>query len=592
MASHAGLINILKTKEGYIDEFGGVTKDREKAKRIYGLELGFCSAYEAYERLGFNKRKYNCNEIKYESYQKSYDSKIGDIEDLFTEIGMDRRRAIYKANYVFNIYNLYDEEKYNKYIKELTNKVIEKYKGKDPDKIISINDTNYNLYKVDLLSYSNSEYSNVKYYSNDGKIECFSFKLKNPHVEKYFDMSDDMIDYYNNYQNEGIIDYIYECIKKYKKNMFYNEDIDLKLVEIDNGILNIYYKDSDYKFIDYLLECIRDYYCSREMHITRMFGSYILLLKDNDVLKAVKATSVPIKYCPLMYKLLKEVSGKYALDLIKSIESNDLVLQEEAMCKLINETVIKTGYFDTNRPLNSCEKNVLFGASETLYSAFSSNLIDAAVIVSNNLGTIITTNSENTQGAVKRMTGLFYTTSSKDIVKNAEKSNIMPIFPYTGNIDQLEGVKVAIKKGYKNIAVSVAANENYLLESIKKLEVEHNVKIYKFGLCSTGIDLNIANIIKENADVVWSCASKYVKSVIEPNAIAQVGVKIPVHIMTKDGWEIIKNHLKIMSNNNEIDNLELVKGDEKRILLNFNENIKILKKKNLKKCNDCPYPCI
>jgi hypothetical protein len=45
-------------------------------------------------------------------------------------------------------------------------------------------------------------------------------------------------------------------------------------------------------------------------------------------------------------------------------------------------------------------------------SAFQSNLIDAAVIVSNNLGTIITTNASSTQGSVKRMTGLFYTSPS------------------------------------------------------------------------------------------------------------------------------------------------------------------------------------
>ena len=67
------------------------------------------------------------------------------------------------------------------------------------------------------------------------------------------------------------------------------------------------------------------------------------------------------------------------------------------MCELIDEVVIKGGYFDTSRPLNSCEVNVLFGASETMSSAFEAGLIDAAVIVSNNLGTIITTDQSNTQ---------------------------------------------------------------------------------------------------------------------------------------------------------------------------------------------------
>ena len=292
-----------------------------------------------------------------------------------------------------------------------------------------------------------------------------------------------------------------------------------------------------------------------------------------------------------MIKLLKEVAGDYAEKLIKTLETNDTYLQEQCMCKLINETVIKSGYFDTSRPLNSCEANVLFGASETMSSALKNKLIDAAVIVSNNLGTIITTNEFNTQGAVKRMTGLFYTTASEEIVKTAKESGIIPVFPYSGQIDQLQGVEEAIKLGYKKIAVSVVANDNFLHEELKKLETE-DIKIYKFGLCSTGITKDTAEIMKDNSDVVWSCASKYVKEIIEPNAIAQVGIKIPVHIMTKDGWEIIKNHLTELNKNTKFKNVELQKGEEKPVCLNQKGEIKVLRKKQIKKCNDCPNPCI
>jgi len=292
-----------------------------------------------------------------------------------------------------------------------------------------------------------------------------------------------------------------------------------------------------------------------------------------------------------MIKLLKEVSGDYASELIKSLEENNQEQQKINMCKLINETVIKSGYFDTNRPLNSCEANVLFGASETMFSAFKNNLIDAAVIVSNNLGTIITTNEENTQGAVKRMTGLFYTTTSKNIIETAKKEGITPVYPYTGKIDQLEGVKEAIRMGYKKIAVSVAANDNYLHKELKELEKD-GIEIYKFGLCSTGIKKQTAEIMKDNADVVWSCASKYVKELIEPNAIAQVGIKIPVHIMTERGWLIISNHLMEIYKDVDIKNLKLQKGEEKTIFLNEKGKIKTLKKQQLKKCIDCPNPCV
>ena len=351
--------------------------------------------------------------------------------------------------------------------------------------------------------------------------------------------------------------------------------------KLDNNILSC---------TNEILEFIRSYQEEKNIHITRMFGSYILLANVDGNLKAIEATNIPIEYCPLMYKLLTEVGGENSLSLIESLNTRNKIDQQLAMCELVNEVVIKGGYFDTNRPLNSCEANVLFGASETISSAFKSNMIDAAVIVSNNLGTIITTNAEGTQGAVKRMTGLFYTSPSKTIEKTAQQEGIIPVFPYTAEIDQLEGVKKAIALGYKRIAVSVAGNDNYLHKELANLE-QNGVIIYKFGLCSTGIQHETAMIMKDYADVVWSCASKEVKEYIEPNALLQVGIKIPVHVMTKKGSEIIKNHLQYMykENNEEI---ELEAGDNKNVILNDNGQMRILKKKDVSKCNDCPRPCI
>lgn len=341
---------------------------------------------------------------------------------------------------------------------------------------------------------------------------------------------------------------------------------------------------------DLILNKIREYYDALGIHVTRMFGSYILLVKDKGDLRGIYATPIPIKYCPLMIKLLSEVGGAYATKLIESLSDGDTKKQQNAMCELINEVVIKGGYFDTNRPLNSCEANVAFGASETMSSAFKSGLIDAAVIVSNNLGTIITTNEFNTQGAVKRMTGLFHTSPNEKIIDEALRSDIIPVYPHTGIIDQLDGVKKAISMGYKNIAVSVAAFDNYLHKELAELEKKHGVKIYKFGLCTTGIDYNTAINMRDYADVIWSCASKYVLEEIEPNAIAQVGVKIPVYVMTKQGFDIIRNHL-ILSSDGKLDDGDLTLVDNP-VFINSENGIKVLKKKELRKCNDCPHPCI
>lgn len=418
-----------------------------------------------------------------------------------------------------------------------------------------------------------------------------AFNLNTIDTVKYFgcDLSNEL------FNNKELIDEVSDILKKH--NLFKTDVSDDNNIKVSKKgflkviILNKTLDNDVLKCANEILEYIRNYYSEKNVHITRMFGSYVLLKNKNGSLKAVRATEIPIKYCPLMIKLLKEVGGYYAEILINTLETNNKELQEIAMCNLINEVVIKGGYFDTNRPLNSCESNVLFGASETMSSAFKNGLIDAAVIVSNNLGTIITTNASNTQGAVKRMTGLFYTSPSKKLVDTATHSKIIPVFPYTAKIDQLEGVKKAISLGYKNIAVSVAADDNHLHKALTELE-KYGVKIYKFGLCSTGINKETAEIMRDYADVIWTCASKYVTEIVEPSAIAQVGIKIPVHIMTKKGWEIVKNHLKKMNDNLNTENIQLENGDEKPVFLNSNKGIKMLQKKYIKKCNDCPHPCV
>lgn len=426
----------------------------------------------------------------------------------------------------------------------------------------------------------------------DEQFYIYSFELKNPQVEKYFNLEEEEIKYFNGWQNEGLFSYLNQRMEEFKNQLFLDFDFQIVNQNIEDGKLNVYFqttsKNTD-PLREFLNQSIRDYYSMRELHITRMFGSYILLQRENEELRAVRTTPIPIQYCPLMVKLLKEVGGEYADTLLETLKTEDEHLQTEMMCNLINEIVIKGGYFDTNRPLNSCEANVLFGASETIASAFKSNLIDAAVIVSNNLGTIITTNDLNTQGAVKRMTGLFYTSPSEKLVNTAVASGIIPVFPYTATIDQVVGVKEAMKRGYKRIAVSVAAGDNYLLKDLKELETD-GVILYKFGLCSTGINKETALIMKENADVVWSCASKYVKEMIEPNSIAQVGIKIPVHVMTERGWEIVKNHLSYM--NFEDTNLKTSCGEEKPVIFNEKGKMKTLTKKKIHNCTYCPHPCV
>lgn len=576
MASHAGLVYVLKTKYGYVNELGEFVENIEDAMKIDFMRFGFgSSAYEVYRRLGYKNEMLMKEDIEFQTVEPSYDSRLGTIENLYRFMGYDYRTSCMKAAEDFRRYNLYSYQNFQDYEKVMHKKVLGFYRKREKSDSIH----NIDLYAIpNREAYQKEEGKVDCFYSELGEIYCYSIPLKNLHLETYFSTDQS----WNQIQNIGLLDYIKQKV---------NEK------EWDTGIygmkqdesLKVYMQYPDTSVITYINESIRDYYSEHEMHITRMFGSYILLGREGVELKALKATPIPIQYCPLMVKLLKEVGGEVAERLLETLKTEDQELQTKMMCHLIDEIVIKSGYFDTNRPLNSCEANVLFGASETMSSAFEDRIIDAAVIVSNNLGTIITTNDLNTQGAVKRMTGLFYTSPSKEIIKTAKNAGIIPVYPYTATINQLEGVKKAIRLGYKKIAVSVAFNDNVLHKALKELEVD-GITIYKFGLCSTGIDSKTAQIMGENADVIWTCASKNVKEFVEPNGIAQVGIKIPVHIMTEKGYQIVRSHLMRMGFDGRL--IELKKGEEKPVFLNERGKIKVLKKKLLHECADCPHPCV
>jgi len=433
------------------------------------------------------------------------------------------------------------------------------------------------------------QYTPEFYIVNEDTETSFHFRCRSAHFERYFNdfIDSDALD------KEALEELISETVNAFGGGIIIDGKKQDEEIIIRTRRLA---PEEAEKFSAGFLDRLADFYGTNEVHITRMFGSFVYLKRTDGELKAIHATPIPIKHCPLMKQLLMEIGGDTAKELLDAVSADDCGAKSKKMCELINSVVIKGGYFDTSRPLNSCEANVLFGASETMSSAFESGLIDAAVIVSNNLGTIITTDAGSTQGAVKRMTGLFLTSPSKRIVQTARDSGIIPVFPHTAVIDQLEGVKTAIALGYKRIAVSVAWQDNARWNEIDKLERD-GIEIYRFGLCSTGIDERAAGAMLSHADLVWSCASRVVREYIEPNSVAQVGLKIPVHVMTEKGWALSKNHLKVMADKRQeasvlFDNVICRKGPDKPVILNDKNHFKVIAKKNIIECLDCPQPCI
>ena len=104
--------------------------------------------------------------------------------------------------------------------------------------------------------------------------------------------------------------------------------------------------------------------------------------------------------------------------------------------------------------------------------------------------------------------------------------------------------------------------------------------------------METASIMQRYSDLIWSCASKAVKELIEPNAVAQVGLRIPVHIMTENGWQIVKRHLQAQSLLTDLDGVTLTAGEDKPILIHQADGIACIRRADVKGCVDCPYPCV
>lgn len=167
-------------------------------------------------------------------------------------------------------------------------------------------------------SYNDEEYyfTEFKAYAYDSDYHSFSmdcnfkgvflaFNLNMVDTIKYFgkDLQNEL------YDEKEFLFGVNAILEKH--NMIYKSDEhDIELSE--KGYLKIILIDKklDNKVLscaNEILEYIREYYNKKDVHITRMFGSYILLKNVDGKLKAIKATPIPIKYCPLMIKLLKEV---------------------------------------------------------------------------------------------------------------------------------------------------------------------------------------------------------------------------------------------------------------------------------------------
>jgi len=257
-----------------------------------------------------------------------------------------------------------------------------------------------------------------------------------------------------------------------------------------------------------------------DLHILRVYSSIVVVSGG----KVIEVLDPILKYCPLANMLYKN---------LRTLNKADTLYFKNAVRKTVEEKISKFGFFTENRKIYQKDISIPYGASEILMYALRKGKIEAAVTACDGAGTVVSSSPEIVQGIGARMNGLFFTTPFHSVVERLER-NRCAVVP-GGQIDQIEGVKIAIRLGYRNIAVTVNGYSGEKLIEMRELERKHNISITIIAVCNTGIGRKGILEIKKHADLVWSCGSGEIRNIIGREAILQMSSIIPVFVLTRKG---------------------------------------------------------
>ncbi|MDD4980110.1 MAG: DUF2099 family protein [Candidatus Omnitrophica bacterium] len=263
----------------------------------------------------------------------------------------------------------------------------------------------------------------------------------------------------------------------------------------------------------------------RDIHVLKYFSSFVSVSYG----KVINITEPTLTFCPLAKHLYRDFSG---------ISGNNKKALKNAIKKAIESKIRDYGFFTYKRKISSDGVAIPYGASEMISFALRKKAVDAAVVVCEGAGTVVTNKPEVVQGIGARMNSLLLTSPIKEIIHNLKNSGCRVVFE-NALINQVRGVEDAIKAGYKTIAVTVCGHSAEDLKVFRSLEKEDSVKIISLAVCTTGISKNKINMIRDYADLVWSCASFDIRRMIGHLAVLQLSRQIPVFVLTKKGIDFV-----------------------------------------------------
>jgi putative methanogenesis marker protein 8 len=213
--------------------------------------------------------------------------------------------------------------------------------------------------------------------------------------------------------------------------------------------------------------------------------------------------------------------------------------------RVLESHIQELGMYTSKRVLSLRDDPVSFGASEMMNDALREGLLDAAVVVCEGVGTVVTARPEVLQAVGAHMTGVLETEEIPSTKRRLERKGALTLG--SCQIDQVRGYEIALEHGYERVAVTISGDRASDATAIRAKGKELGNRPIILAVHTTGISKTKAAQLAKGCDVVWGCASKWVREVAGPKALIQIGTGIPVFAMTIEGKKLVLNRALHMS---------------------------------------------
>ena len=260
---------------------------------------------------------------------------------------------------------------------------------------------------------------------------------------------------------------------------------------------------------------------AEDKHVIETLGKVRVVIENGEI---TEVGSSEMKYCPMFHAMHKVDE-----------------LNEEFIRKNINFRIRDFGMCTPQRVVEM-DDAVTVGISEILKTNMELGNIDCVVGACDGAGTVIMTDPRVVQGVGGRVSGLVSTTPIPEVIKKLEDKRSTVLNPENAELNQLEGLKVALDMGYKNIAITILPSE--MVREIREYPVDDDVNVYIFVAHTSGADMDEVKMLFDNADIVTACASKAIDEYADKYEPYYYGVKVPIFCASEDGRQLLDNRLE------------------------------------------------